>query len=515
MNFEKIFCQNVVEYRGSEFMTYYDGEKRVILSNEDYIRKTNAVAATLEKQLDKVEKGTWVGLKVNNSPFWFAVMFALLKIGHKVIFMDPNCSSEALEAFQEQSQMVALVTDKEDKTEGMVVIDYKVLENVCDGEPANVSWEEKIAFCTSGTTGNAKIYVFHAEAVAEQCKNVMDYFLTNPDMVKSRGNRSIYESYVLLTLPFRHCLGFGLTMAMWRAGFPVVMPEKQGIFGITEACINDKIWIVVSVPAIWKGLMQIAKARFGDSSSESMHKLLGDNLTIGVSAGARLNTELAEKLLQTDICFLNGWGMTETGFVSLGKIEKGESLDYVGSYYNNHTAKILTADGEIHDEGCGELLINGKVMHCATLKDGEEVIRNRESFFRTGDIFELKKDRFYFKGRCKSVIINDTGENIYPEELDAHFSFVSNFAEQFCVAEYENEPALFICKNEIDGFEESEEYKSIVDENYKLPLGKRVACVFVTKERFPITSKGETARFFVKSFVENNKDKVKFLKLKK
>ncbi|MCS4465187.1 hypothetical protein JTT01_19340 [Clostridium botulinum] len=39
-------------------------------------------------------------------------------------------------------------------------------------------------------------------------------------------------------------------------------------------------------------------------------------------------------------------------------------------------------------------------------------------YYRTGDIFELKNRKLYFKGRMKNIIVDESGENIYAEELE-------------------------------------------------------------------------------------------------
>ena len=43
-----------------------------------------------------------------------------------------------------------------------------------------------------------------------------------------------------------------------------------------------------------------------------------------------------------------------------------------------------------------------------------------DGWFKTGDLGTLTKDNYlYIKGRLKNVIVGSSGENIYPEELEA------------------------------------------------------------------------------------------------
>lgn len=509
MTFENVYQNIIGSYSGKEFLTFYENGQKKIMSSSDYMTKTDAISATLEDYMTAVPKGSWVGIKLGNTPYWFAVFFGLLKIGYKVVLLDNNYSSEAIYAFRDQANIKAIVSDRNETYEDILMIPYNEICDKRTGAPKNICWESKISFCTSGTTGNAKMYVFYAETVEYQSINIGNYFKNSPEMVSSRGDRTIYESYFLLTQPFRHCLGFGLPLAFWRAGFPCVIAKQPGIFGIAKSCNEDKIWMFISVPAVWKALLQMAKSRFGDDGSESVRKLLGNTLTCSASAGAILDEVSAARLKALDINIMNGWGMTETGFVTIGSISKDPALDYVGDYYNNHHALIKDSDGNIKDKGYGELIINGKAMYDALIVNGEEIPRDPEEYFATGDIFELNGNKFYFKGRCKSVIINDNGENIYPEELDAYFALLSDHVSQFCTAEYDNKPCLFISSNDYDEFDNNSVFNDLVERNNKLPMGQRVAKVITTPLTFPLTGKSEIARFRIKNFIYDNHTQTK------
>lgn len=509
MTFEHVYNNILGSYSGKEFLIFYENDSRVVMSASDYMVKTDAVSAAMEQKMNRIPKGSWVGIKLGNSPYWFAVFFGLLKIGYKVVLLDNNYSPEAICAFRDQASIRAIVSDHDVQYEGILLIPFHEICGASSGSPEKVCWESRIAFCTSGTTGDAKMYVFYADTVDYQSVNIGNYFRNDPEMVQTRGNRSPEESYFLLTQPFRHCLGFGLPLAFWRGGFPCVIARQAGIFGIAESCKQDRIWMFISVPAVWKALLQMAKARFGDDSSESVHKLLGDTLTCSASAGAILDEVSAARLKALDINIMNGWGMTETGFVTIGSIAKNSALDYVGDYYNKHHALIRDSEGKVKDKGYGELIINGKAMYDALIVNGEEIPRDPEEYYATGDIFELNENSFYFKGRCKSVIINDNGENIYPEELDAYFARLSDHVSQFCTAEYDNKPCLYISTNEYENFDDHTVFNNLVDRNNKLPMGQRVARIIATPLTFPLTGKSEIARFRIKDFVLDHPEEIK------
>lgn len=141
------------------------------------------------------------------------------------------------------------------------------------------------------------------------------------------------------------------------------------------------------VPAMWKGFIRIAQARYGGCGEQEFQQLLGENLKVGISAGAKLDAESVKVLLNSGIYFLNSWGMTEIGTSTMGGIDEDPSTDYVGCFYNKHKAKILLEDGTYVDNGVGELVLDGHSLYESILIGGKEVFR--EGPFRSGDIFKL------------------------------------------------------------------------------------------------------------------------------
>ena len=516
MDYSEVYSITIGNFQGERLITWFKNGEKHTAGGKEYAAITDSVAAVLEKKFSGIEKGSWIGLKSNNHYLWLAVFFGLLKIGYPVLLLDANASEDSLEAFTAQSHMKAIVTDTPESHGDMLNVSMAELEECTESSPENVCWESRIAFCTSGTTGMAKIYVFYADAIYAQCINVSDYLLHDKGITGTRNEGGVQANPMLLTLPLRHCLGFGVTLAFITAGYPIVLPAKPGIFGMADTCRDEGIWFFCSVPAIWKGLMRIAEARFGDSGPESMKKLMGDKLTFGCSAGARLDPAAAKKLMGTGIYIVNGWGMTETSFVTMGPLKDDPALDYVGIFYNKHSAVVIdTETGDVKSDGYGELAVNGRSMHASTLSDGKEVFRNKDEYFRSGDLAEIRNGRLYFKGRCKSVIISDSGENIYPEELDTHFSFLDELVEQYSTVGYEDEPALFISSKNAAEFENTAAFERIIDADLRLPLGKRITRIFVTDKPMPVTSKGETARFYLLGFLEKNRADFRELSVKK
>lgn len=512
MNFADVYNITIKKFSDNQLITWFSRQKANVIRGNDYEKMIDSIAAELEERFCNIEKGEWIGLKSDNHYLWFATFFALLKIGYPVLLLTPSTDEVAAKSFLEQANLKAIITDNVENYYSIINIPIKELENCSKKEPNTIYWEDRIAFCTSGTIGKAKIYVYHAEAIYTQCTNISKFLLDDERIVKLYTKEGPANNPSLLTLPLAHCMGFGIVLGFWTAGFPLVLPEKPGIFGIAETCKKYGIWFFCSVPVVWKSLIKIAEMRYGNSKKDSMKKLLGENFSASVCAGAKVDKSLVEKLRETGIYIVNGWGMTETSFVTMGPIEEDESADYVGIPYNGHKMIVIDPkDGNIRDEGFGEIGIKGKVMYSAMLSNGKEIPRNPEEYYRTGDLLEIRGNRLYFKGRCKSVIISDTGENIYPEELEMYFSFLENYVEQYCVVEHYGEPALFLRTNDVVDFERTEIFEKLVDTNNQLPYGKRIKRIFSTNQIMPMTIKGETSRFFLADFLRKNKTQIREL----
>lgn len=46
--------------------------------------------------------------------------------------------------------------------------------------------------------------------------------------------------------------------------------------------------------------------------------------------------------------------------------------------------------------------------------------------------------------RCKNIIVNESGENIYIEELEQRFSALARYGVLYGIADVENEPLLVV-----------------------------------------------------------------------
>jgi acyl-CoA synthetase (AMP-forming)/AMP-acid ligase II len=85
----------------------------------------------------------------------------------------------------------------------------------------------------------------------------------------------------------------------------------------------------------------------------------------------------------------------------------GFPADYVGSIRNGVEMKIVDGSLRIRSRGTAFGYVGG-----------EQALADADGFVDTGDIVELRDDRYYFAGR-KGGIINVGGLKVHPEEIEA------------------------------------------------------------------------------------------------
>ena len=167
------------------------------------------------------------------------------------------------------------------------------------------------------------------------------------------------------------------------------------------------------------------------------------------------------------------------------------------------------------------MIIAGSGLYCATLKNGVEIPKKsdiNDRFIKTGDFVEIKSGNIYFRDRIKDVIINSSGENICPGELEKNFDFLLNYKVSFTILGLNDFPVLVIS---FDHFEfqndlKEELAKKVVKANQKLPLNKKIVSIYFTSKPFPITSALKVRKFQLKKCIEqNSKDYIKIDLIKK
>lgn len=518
-NFEEYYeflKQNNYNYL---FCKYYLKDKNIEYSYCDFFRKVETLTAYFRKELSEYPEGSWVGIKLSNHPYYLATFFALFKNNFNVILLDNNGSDDYFNYVIENSRSVAIITDQPFKSNVVKFINFQeALSSKLKLTTKLRNFSNKIALCTSGTTGYFNIIVYDGNQIMYQIKSVLSMLKEAPI-----NNTEINHNNFLVFPPLHHIFGIMMLLTYSFIGVTNVMCENYALSSFINATKNGNVEWVATVPLIFEALIRFIKGKSKGKESTTLKDILGENLKFCVCSGARTSPEIIKEFNKSQIIFSECYGMTESGMITInmGTQEERENGSVGKITETSCEVKVLKSDKEISNEGTGELIIAGPGLYCATLKNGVEIPKKSDisdRFIKTGDFVEIKSGNIYFRDRIKDVIINSSGENICPGELEKNFDFLLNYKVSFTILGLNDFPVLVIS---FDSFEfqkkiKEELTKKVIKANQKLPLNKKIISIYFTSKPFPITSALKVRKFQLKKLIEQNpKDYIKFDLIKK
>ncbi|WP_066630090.1 AMP-binding protein [Labilibacter marinus] len=138
-----------------------------------------------------------------------------------------------------------------------------------------------------------------------------------------------------------------------------------------------------------------------------------------IIGGAALNKDVEDFLRKIGFPFTIGYGMTECG--PLISYEPYDTIQprSAGRLVDRMEVKIDSTDpfNEV-----GEIMVKGVNSMLGYYKNQEatEASFDKDGWLHTGDLGVIDENNFIFiKGRSKNMILSGSGQNIYPEEIEA------------------------------------------------------------------------------------------------
>ncbi len=145
----------------------------------------------------------------------------------------------------------------------------------------------------------------------------------------------------------------------------------------------------------------------------------GGALTELIMGGAALNSDVEKLLKKIKLPFTVGYGMTECApLICYAHHTTYKSLS-CGRLVPGMEMKIDSADP---NKIPGEICVRGDNVTLGYYKNTEatEACIDPEGWFHTGDMGVLDAEgNCFIRGRCKTMILSNNGQNIYPEEIEA------------------------------------------------------------------------------------------------
>ncbi|MEQ1922304.1 MAG: AMP-binding protein [Pyrinomonadaceae bacterium] len=518
-----------------------DGRKEQY-TYEDVNELTLRAAGFLAKK--GIAANSRVILFSNNMPEWGMTYFGILKAGATAIPIDPASTVDEIVAFAKAGEAAAVVVSsklagenpdlakalKEAGLEVSVWTFDEVFEIQTETEEAkrNALLPAKIhsnaiasLIFTSGTTGTPK-------AVMLSHKN----FVNMISMLSSVLDMDITDG-VLSVLPMHHTFEFSAGfLTPFSNGTQITYLNELTAEDLARTIENSHVTGLVGVPALWEMLHRRIKTRLrerGDWIADladnviefnawirdntpfnlgpivffPIHQGMGGQMRYLISGGSALSEKVQKDLHGLGFTVLEGYGLTESSPVLTvarpgNKMLKGS----VGKPLPGVEVKIDSPD----ENGVGEVLARGQnvlVGYYNNDKATDAVMTDR--WLKTGDLGRLDEDgNLFIVGRSKDVIIDSNGKNIYPDEIEDHYSKSPYIKEMSVVGLPDDDggekiAALVVPDYEHDIALSRQEVNKQIEQHFReisagLAFAKRVKVLHITPFELPRTATRKVKR---------------------
>ncbi len=152
-----------------------------------------------------------------------------------------------------------------------------------------------------------------------------------------------------------------------------------------------------------------------------------------VCGGAPMNAEVEDFLQKIKFPYTVGYGMTECApLISFTPADRFVPKS-AGEIIHVMEAKIENPDLET---GIGEICVKGENLMSGYYKNQEATddVIDAEGWLHTGDLGTIdEQGNIFIKGRSKSMILGPSGQNIYPEEIEAKLNNMPFIMESLVV----------------------------------------------------------------------------------
>ncbi len=252
--------------------------------------------------------------------------------------------------------------------------------------------------------------------------------------------------------------------------------------------------VLLSVPGI-KGILH-KKIR------QKLVDVFGGNFHEVVIGGAAFNADAEIFFKKIGFPFSIGYGMTECGpLIAYANWDKAK-LASAGKVVDTMEVTIDSSDPYSIS---GEILVRGENVMLGYYKNAEATreVLDDEGWLHTGDLGYIDHENYiYINGRSKSMILGASGQNIYPEEIEAKINNMKFVQESVVIDENQKLVALIFPDKEMMDKQGVDEKKlqEIFDDhkkhlNHSLPAFMKVAEFRIHEMEFEKTPKKSIKRF--------------------
>ena len=275
---------------------------------------------------------------------------------------------------------------------------------------------------------------------------------------------------------------------------------------VIEKIVKSRILPRLSTPAM-RLLLAIPGIRgmIYSKVRDQLIQALGGNLRQLILGGAALSDEVEALLRKIRFPFTIGYGMTECAPLITYEWWETQRPHSCGRLCHGMEARILSDD---YHNTPGVLFVKGDNVMMGYYKNPEstEEALCPDGWLRTGDVCTMDNDGYlYIRGRDKNMILSSSGQNIYPEEIEAKLNNLPLVAESVVVERDGRivalvHPAYDLGRQEglTDTQTEQRVTALLPQLNKLLPAYSRVSTLELHRDEFEKTPKHSIRRFIYK-----------------
>ena len=280
---------------------------------------------------------------------------------------------------------------------------------------------------------------------------------------------------------------------------------------VTVPLVMEKIFKSKVKPLLDKPVMKVAVKIPGVNQiifkkiREGLMNAFGGNVQEFIMGGAAVNPEVEKWFKKIKLPYLVGYGMTEAAPL----LAYEHWTKYVaGSCGKAVDCADVRIDSDDPHHVVGEIQAKGDNICIGYFKNPEASANafTEDGYLRTGDLGIIDEEgNIFIRGRSKNMILGPSGQNIYPEEIEAIVnnqkfvieSVVVDRGGKLVALVFLDEQAM--AKSLLDKETLSEIPENIrVGSNRLLPAYSQISKVEVMKEPFEKTPKMSIKRFLYK-----------------
>lgn len=364
---------------------------------------------------------------------------------------------------------------------------------------------------TSGTTGYSKGVMLPYRSI-----------ISNIVHIDRKVGLKPGDSIVSM-LPLGHIFGlvfdflYGITRGahLWfltRMPSPKIIAESFAIIRPRViACVPlivEKIFKKNILPKVDNKLgklllkLPIISDKIKEQIRQQAMEVFGGNFIEIVIGGAPFNPEVEAFLRKINFPYTIAYGMTECA--PLICHSRWDEILYTscGKTVTNMETRVISEDPERIP---GELVCRGMNVMLGYYKNENATAQtiDKDGWLHTGDMaIKDAEGNIFIKGRCKNMLLTASGQNIYPEEIEARLNNMPYVNESLVILKENKLVALVYPDNE-DAFSHGMNKKQLeealelnrIELNKVLPAYSQITQVKLYPEEFEKTAKKSIKRF--------------------